>query len=208
MAVVSGRPVGFLRAVLDVPGVVLVGQYGLERLAGSEIVVDPRITPFSGAVAAAADRAEREMPALLVERKGEVAVTLHWRGAPEAEAEARALGLELASAHGLVAQAGRRSLELRPPVDVDKGTAVRALAAGFDVIVVAGDDRGDLAGFSALDDLRAEGTLQEAVRVAVGSDEAPEELIRAADLVVDGPAGFAALLGDLAAALGPGEPVG
>ncbi|HEY4401944.1 MAG TPA: trehalose-phosphatase, partial [Acidimicrobiia bacterium] len=58
----------------------------------------------------------------------------------------------------------------------------------------AGDDRGDLDAFAALARLQAEGRLETAVRIAVGSAEAPPELLARADLVVDGPAGLVSVL--------------
>ena len=42
------------------------------------------------------------------------------------------------------------AVELRPPVAIDKGDAVRALVEGFDVGAFAGDDTGDLPAFAAL----------------------------------------------------------
>jgi trehalose 6-phosphate phosphatase len=46
----------------------------------------------------------------------------------------------------------------------------------------------------------SEGTLEAAVRVGVRSDEGPRELVDRADLLVDGVAGFSAVLQVLAAA--------
>ena len=74
---------------------------------------------------------------------------------------------------------GRMVLEVLPPVDASKGTAVRALLAesGLARALYAGDDTTDLDGFAALDGLEA------AVRVAVVSTEGPAELGERADLV-------------------------
>ena len=81
-------------------------------------------------------------------------------------------------------------LEIRPPVDADKGTAVRALVrrAGVSRALYAGDDTTDLDAFRGLDELEL------GVRVAVDSGEAPPDLVAAADLVVDGTDGVLALL--------------
>lgn len=203
VAVVSGRPVAFLREALPEEGLVLVGQYGLERLEGGRPVSDPRAAVYSEAVAAAAREAEQALPGLLVERKEGVAVTLHWRLAPEREEQAVALGRRLAARYGLALQPGRLALELCPPVAVDKGTAAAALVAGCHAALVAGDDHGDEAVFTALDRLVAEGRLAHALRVAVRSPEAPPGLLERADYQVDGPAGLAALLDHLAALVGP-----
>jgi trehalose 6-phosphate phosphatase len=194
VAVVSGRPVEFLRSALPVDGLVLVGQYGVERLDGATVVTDPRARAWAEAVEAAATEAEAALPGLLVERKGVVAAALHWRRATELEAAAVDLGRRLADRHGLQLEPGRLTLELRAPVDVDKGTATTALAAGAHAALVAGDDRGDLAAFAALTQLLENGQLAHALRVAVRSPEAPKELLGQADHEVDGPGGLLALL--------------
>ncbi len=93
-------------------------------------------------------------------------------------------------AAGLIPRWGRKVLELRPPIQAHKGTAIRRLLAerGVDRALYAGDDTTDLDVFAALDGLEV------AIRVAVASPEAPSRLGEAADLVVDGPAELLELL--------------
>jgi trehalose 6-phosphate phosphatase len=81
-------------------------------------------------------------------------------------------------------------LELRPPIEADKGTAVRALLAERRVerALYAGDDTTDLDAFRGLDGLEL------SIRVAVASAEGPPELREAADLVVASPAELLELL--------------
>ena len=81
-------------------------------------------------------------------------------------------------------------LEVRPPLDADKGTAVRRLLteAGLLRALYAGDDSTDLDAFGGLDGLDI------AVRVAVDSTEGPPELEAAADIVVRDPAALLDLL--------------
>lgn len=200
VGVVSGRPVEFLARAIDLPGLTLVGQYGLERMVDGRAVVDPRAEPYLGAVAAAADDAERELPDFLVERKAGVAVTVHWRTEPDREDEAIVVADAIARRHGLTVYATKMARELRPPVPADKGTAVEALLDGVAAACFAGDDRGDLDAFAALERLASAGRIEHAVRIAVGSTEAPPELVAQADLVVDGPAGLVSLLEQLASA--------
>ncbi|MGH3000692.1 MAG: trehalose-phosphatase, partial [Gaiellaceae bacterium] len=87
---------------------------------------------------------------------------------------------ERARADGLVARFGRKVLEVLPPLEANKGTAVRMLLAelGLQRALVAGDDTTDLDAFRALDGLEL------GVRVAVAADESPPELRAAADVVV------------------------
>ena len=100
---------------------------------------------------------------------------------------------ERAAAAGLRPRWGRKVLEVRPPLDANKGTAIHALLEerGLRRALYAGDDSTDLDAFSGLDGLDV------AVRVAVVSEEGPSELGSAADIVVGGPEALAGLLAQL-----------
>ena len=92
-------------------------------------------------------------------------------------------------------------LEIRPVGGGGKGAAVAALLAadGFAAAAYAGDDRTDLDAFRRLRELREDGELETAICIGVSSAEAPPELAEESDLSVDGPAGWLAMLEDLAA---------
>ena len=158
VAVVSGRPVEFLRArTCRSIGVALVGQYGLERLVDGEVVADPRVEPFLDAVAEAArTEADATCPSVLVERKGGIAFTLHWRTAPGLAPHAAAPAPTVAAAprprhptrpHGVRAAAAG-SASTRAP----RSTRCSP-TSGIRVAAFAGDDRGDLAAFDRFDEL-------------------------------------------------------
>jgi trehalose 6-phosphate phosphatase len=178
VACISGRSGEDARRLVDVEGVVYVGVHGLE-LAPEADRWRETLRPF----------ARLEWPWL--EDKG-LTVALHWReAADEQAARAELEGIaERAEATGLEARWGRKVLELRPPVEADKGTAVRALLEerGLRRALYAGDDTTDLDAFRGLDGLEV------AVRVAVASAEAPPVLREAADLIVASPAELLELL--------------
>jgi trehalose 6-phosphate phosphatase len=201
IAVVSGRPAAFLAEQVGVAGVTYAGIYGLERWEasspGGRVVLDPLVADWSPIVTRLADEAEAALPGVFVERKGAVAVTLHWRTAPELGGAAQSWAEAAATRRGLHLVPGRMAAELRPPVPVDKGTTVAALARGARVAAFAGDDAGDLPAFAALRDLGLAGGLGTAITIGVRSDESPAG-ISAQDVVVDGPEGLAVLLGALA----------
>ena len=208
VGVVSGRPVAFLRDRLaGVAGALsLVGLYGLEWVEGGELHTHPGAEGWRMTLADVAREASRSTPAgVTVEDKG-LAVTLHARSAPEQLGWVEDFAAAATSRHGLAAHPGRLSVELRPPVEVDKGTVLARFGEGRTAIAYLGDDRGDLPAFAALAALRAEGVAT--VAVAVWSDEAPPELLDAADLVLAGPAGALAVLVGLADRLDAGPPPG
>ena len=101
--------------------------------------------------------ARAEAPAgVYVEPKG-LTVTLHWRRAPDRKDWVLAFAERQHARHGLAVHPGRAERELRPPIDVDKGTVVRALAAEhagqLRAVAVFGDDMGDLPAFAAVGEL-------------------------------------------------------
>ena len=203
VGIVSGRPVEFLVRQVGVPGLVVAGLYGMELLVGGERRVDPRVIPYAEAVAAAANEADARLPGVIVERKAGVSVTLHWRTADDREGEVLAVAGELAGRYGLAELRTRAAIELRPPVEIDKGTVVDALVEGYAVGAFAGDDTGDLAAFAALERAATDGRLARALRIGVKSNEMPAELPAAVDGLVDGPAGLADLLTGAAQRLRP-----
>jgi trehalose 6-phosphate phosphatase len=94
------------------------------------------------------------------------------------------------------------SVELHPPIEVDKGTALEQLAADLGAVCYVGDDLGDLPAFDALDRLAADRSDVHTLRVAVASDESPSELLDRADLVLGGTAEVPAFLEALVAGAG------
>jgi trehalose 6-phosphate phosphatase len=195
VVVVSGRPVGYLaRHLADAGAAELFGLYGLERSRGgsARVETDAEAEAWRAPVAEAAEAAESSAPpGVMVERKG-LTVTLHYRAAPDRKAWVDREADRLAASTGLQAHGGKMSVELRPPVSIDKGTVVRDLGTGLSAVFFAGDDRGDLPAFAALARLRAAGA--ETLGVAAGGPETPPDVAEAADLVVDGPAGVIEVL--------------
>jgi trehalose 6-phosphate phosphatase len=144
-----------------------------------------------------ADGAQLSRLRVRLEDKASI-VAFHWRGAPDEEA-AEAAVRDIASraeAVGLAIHWGRKVLEVRPPVRMDKGLGVRRLLREADVsaALYAGDDATDLDAFAALADLVEHGLLETAICVGVSSDEGPDEIVQRADVVLDGPAQVRSLL--------------
>jgi trehalose 6-phosphate phosphatase len=206
VAVITGRPAQIAvdyASLADIDRLVVLGHYGLERWEGGRVTApadDPAVEAARARVPALL--AELGVPDAYVEDKGR-SIAVHVRRAadPHATFALVAPRLEaLAAELGLAVEPGRLVVELRP-AGGDKGDALRALVAeqAPSVVVFVGDDLGDLAAFAAVESLRAGGLP--GLLVCSGSTEVTEVAERA-DLVVDGPAGVAALLQALADELG------
>ncbi|HEX2700265.1 MAG TPA: trehalose-phosphatase [Acidimicrobiales bacterium] len=203
VAVISGRPAGFLAAHLELAahshggaagdGLVAVGLYGLERAEGDRVDTDPRVEEWLPVIEEVAALADAEAPeGVFVERK-RLSLALHYRTAPSHTDWATSWSAAQADRTGLLRHPARMSEELRPPLPVDKGTVVAGLAEDLGAVCFLGDDVGDVPAFDSLDEL-ARTRPMAAVKVAVRSEESPEALLDAADLVVDGPEGVVDLL--------------
>ena len=181
VACVTGRASGVARAIVGVPEVTYVGEHGLE--------LEPEAAEWGKRIRAFAARAG--WPA----EDKPLTAAFHYRTA-ERPAEAREVLEEVAAealGEGFRTRWGRMVLEVLPPVDASKGTAVRRLLErdGLGRALYAGDDTTDLDGFAALDGLEA------AVRVAIASPEGPTELGERADVVLGSPAALVELLRQL-----------
>ena len=179
VACISGRAGADAQRIVGIPELVYVGNHGLE-LDGEAAGWGQRLQRFLADVA---------WPA--TENK-HLTASLHYRGS-EDEGVAREALEEVkvrAEREGFVARFGRKVLEILPPLDVHKGTAVLQLLAerSLSRALYAGDDTTDLDGFKALDGLDV------SVRIAVASEEGPAELREAADLTVAGPQELLAVL--------------
>jgi trehalose 6-phosphate phosphatase len=181
VACVSGRPGEVAERIVGVPELAYVGEHGLELEPGADEWA-ARIHDF----AAHAPWETEDKP---------LTAAFHYRTAPDPEA-ARAVLENVAAAaldEGFRTRWGRMVLEVLPPVQATKGTAVKHLLArhGLERALYAGDDTTDLDGFKALDGLEV------AVRVAVVSPEGPVALGDRADVIVGSPSALADLLRQL-----------
>ena len=182
VACVTGRTSEFARSIVGVDSVRYVGQHGLELVPEAAEWAD-RIHAFARATS---------WPDLEVKP---LTAAFHYRTASD-QAAARETLEEVATRaldEGFRTKWGRLVLEVVPPVDASKGTAVRTLLneTGIARALYAGDDVTDLDGFRALDGLEV------AVRIAVVSTEGPSELGELADIVLGSTEAVAALLARL-----------
>jgi trehalose 6-phosphate phosphatase len=179
VACISGRAGDDACRVVGVPELVYVGNHGLELAEGADVWAR-RLAELLSTVSWAQ-----------TDDKG-LSAALHFReAADEAIARAQLDAIaDRARAAGFVARYGRKVLEIVPPLEADKGTAVRRLPGERDLhrALYAGDDTTDLDAFRALNGLEL------GVRVAVTSDEAPPGLRETADVTVAGPGEMLALL--------------
>lgn len=206
VAVVSGRQVEDVRRLVGLAGVVYLGNHGFETYVDGATHVAPAASEHFLTIRSIleAARQQLDLPGLLFEDKV-TSASIHYRlTADPSAARERVTSCLKALTEGtdMNVVEGRRVVELRPPVDANKGTALEDLLARYDVTsaVYAGDDQTDLDAFAGIRRW-ARVTKNRALAVAVISTEMPPGLTEEADLTVDGVDGWADFLDALLEAI-------
>lgn len=166
VAIVSGRPVHEVGALLRPARLTIAGSHGLEIAAPDGTTAAPDRPPALDDALAAARAFADTTDGVLIEDKP-FGVGLHYRGAPGAGDAVAALADDLAAQHALTVQHGKMVVELRLP-GRDKGSAVATLMTEprrrGTVPVFVGDDVTDEAGFAAAAAMGGAGVLVGAAR--------------------------------------------
>jgi trehalose 6-phosphate phosphatase len=187
VTIVTGRRSGFIRSVLRVDGLDVIGQFGMED---SPALPEEVLAEVNTAVAG-------EFGVRVVDKSASIAV--HVRTTPDPDAATiRIAGplTAIAERHGLEVLPGKRVLELVPKGS-SKGIVVDDVVARTraEAALYAGDDLNDVPAFDALEVLAKDGVP--ICRIVVVGEETPEELVAKADLTVAGPEELVALLREL-----------
>jgi trehalose 6-phosphate phosphatase len=202
VACVSGRRASDARRIVSLGSIAYLGNHGSEVLRPGAIApeLDRELQAWTRRVQGFMhDAYDAELKRLRVRLEDKEAIAaLHWRGVPDeegAEAAIRAVA-ERAEASGYKTHWGRKVLEIRPPVRIDKGAGIVGLLRDRDLAAAlyVGDDMTDIDAFRGLGELVDMGRLGMALRVGVRSDEGPPALAQEADAMVDGTDGVRDLL--------------
>ena len=213
MAIVTGRGVEAVRRLgqLDsrqgMDSLVVLGQYGVERWdAATGEERHPRVPAAISqawseleSLVAGLEKSGVDVGGLYLEDK-QRAIGVHTRRASDPQKLVELLTdpvRRLAERHDLTMEPGRFVLELRASSQ-DKGDALRELVEESQptMVVMVGDDLGDIPAFKVLEELRAGGTI--CARVVSASTEGTA-LDEYADISCDGPDGVSAWLEDMVA---------
>ncbi len=162
VAVISGRDLADVRQRVDLPGLYYAGSHGFEIVGpgGSSVRLE-KGEQYLPALDRAHDELQRrlgDIDGLLLERK-RFSLAVHYRRcAPDRVEGIEQAVDEVAEAQGLRRSEGKKLFELQPPVEWDKGHAVRWLMELLEVDpartppLYIGDDRTDEDAFRALAD--------------------------------------------------------
>lgn len=160
VVIVSGRAAADARRLVGASRAWVVGNHGAEVITPQgDALVDERVAPYASAMARTASAitaALEAIPGIVVQDK-RWSLAIHWRMVDAAIVpRLRSHVANLAAESGLRMTEGKCVFEIRPPVAVDKGTAVVRLAEELGAfepaasLLYAGDDITDEDAFRTL----------------------------------------------------------
>ena len=211
VAFVSGRALEDGRRMIDLPGAAYVGTHGLEVQArdGSS-QSDPQAERYVADVQEVAAGAARDLDCeqlgIILENKRTV-LAVHYRLAADPAATRHAIltrVIEPARARGLAVGTGHFAFEVRPPLPFSKGSAVRRLLDGGDLLtaMACGDDLTDVTAFESLRSWAERDARRAACGVAAVTGETPQPVSEAADVLVRATPGVTEVLERLLRSVG------
>ncbi|MEM6526824.1 MAG: trehalose-phosphatase [Chloroflexota bacterium] len=205
LAFISGRGAKDIHDRVGIEKAVYVGNHGMEQYTGGTLQVNTRVTPYRAKLEKLlADVESIVIEGMEIEDKGPTA-SVHYRRTANPEQTAADLKpklTNLASQHGIDLHSGKMVFELRPPVEINKGTAFRDLVKHYklDAALWMGDDVTDVDAMKMATQLR-ESNLAYGVSMGVLHDDTPEDVSRYADFVASGVEDVGAFLSWLSSAL-------
>lgn len=189
VVLVSGRAAADAWKVANIAGVWVIGNHGFEiRDPDGHVSADERVRGFDDAITQAAAKLERALagvPGAIVENK-RWTLSVHYRMVPAPQVQGlKTHAADVARELELRVLDGKQIVELRPRVDIDKGTACVAFLERHGVTrdrvsaIYIGDDRTDEDAFR---ELRA--VWSDTVTIRVASTEDALDVTSEAELVL------------------------
>lgn len=193
VALISGRSAKQARAMVGNKRIIYIGNHGMEWLVDDEIRISDKAKRYQDDVRGALDESRRsealKIPGVIIEDKG-ITFSVHYRMVQDKNKAKQKIDeflKRLAETYSIKITYGRSVFEVRPPVEVNKGSAISDLVKWVRVrkLIYLGDDATDVDAFLEIRKLRDNGSI-EGLAIGVESEETPKRLIESADQILKG----------------------
>jgi len=191
VAAISGRTAGELRDMVDIEGVIYVGNHGMERWADNNTRFARGVKEYSGVIKAVVEELSPllSIEGIIIDNKG-VTATVHYRQCRQRRSAERAVLAAIEDSPNAgrlrIMQEGKFAINLLPPVDVNKGTAVLELIQEYNLRggIYLGDDITDISAFRAIHTACRDLDFQ-GFAVVIVNEEVPQEAVAEADFTLN-----------------------
>ena len=191
VAAISGRPAIEAKNMIKIDRLVYIGNHGLERWSEGHSELKKGVKAYLKVIKAVIEELTPLLPieGIRIENKG-ITATTHYRLCPNPELAERNIlaALEDSSqAKRLQIMPGKMSINLLPPLAVNKGTTVLELIQEYSLQggIYMGDEITDIDAFRAIHTACRDLDFQ-GFAIGITSQEMPERLVAEADFTLNG----------------------
>ena len=191
VAAISGRPAAEARNMVNIDGIVYIGNHGLEHWGGGHSEYSKDARDYARMIKAAIEELTPlvSTKGIIIDNK-RVTATIHYRLCRDPLAAERNILAAIENspnAKSLRTIQERMSIDLVPPVNVNKGTATLDLIQEHKLQsgVYLGDDLTDVDAFRAIHAAHHDSDFR-GFAIGVISQEMPEKLTEEADFTLNG----------------------
>ena len=191
VAAISGRPVAEVKNMINIDGMVYIGNHGLERWSEGHTEFTKDVQDYFNVIKAAIEELTPllAMKGISIDNKG-VTASIHYRLCHDPQSAERHILATIENsphARGLRTIQERMAIDLIPPVKVNKGTATLDLIQEYNLQggVYLGDDLTDVDAFRAIHSAGRDLDFQ-GFAIGITSQEMPDTLTEEVDFTLNG----------------------
>ena len=191
VAAVSGRPAVEVKNMIGIDEMLYIGNHGMERWKEGHSEYTREAQAYSNVIKAAIEELNRllSIEGTYIENKG-VTATIHYRLCPEPQSAKKQILTTVENSpqlNKLRIVPGRMSINLLPPIEANKGTAVLNLIREYNLRsgIYLGDDVTDIDAFRAIHAASLDSSFY-GFAIGVISRETPAKLTAEVDFTLDG----------------------
>jgi trehalose 6-phosphate phosphatase len=191
LAIITGRPLSDAFKMIDIPGILYIGNHGMEYQKNNSVVTDKKILKYIPKINKLYEKLKAEpnikMSGIILENKN-ACLSIHYRLSENPQIARKNILQTLKNikiVEELQIKEGKKIIEIRPPVGNDKGVIIKKIVKKYHTkkLIYLGDDITDVDAFKEINNLSNNNNFQ-GISIVVQSDETPEFVLNNADYYV------------------------
>lgn len=181
LAIITGRSLKDALEMINIPGILYVGNHGMEYQRNNEIITDKKALNYIPKINNLYEKLKHEssmkQPGIILENKN-ACISIHYRTTKDPQSVRKTILKTLKNiktTEGLQIKEGRKIIEVRPPIGNDKGKIINKIVKNYQArkLIYLGDDIIDVDAFREISKLSNEKNV-ECTSILVRSNETPE----------------------------------
>ena len=192
LAIITGRLLQDALQMINIQGILYIGNHGMEYQRNNEIVTDKKALKYIPKIIDIYDELKNEpnmnQPGIILENKN-TCISIHYRSTNNPQSVRKNILKTLKNiktTEDLQIKEGKKIIELRPPIGNDKGNIINKIVENYNAnkLIYLGDDITDVDAFKEISKLNKENKI-DGTSILVQSNETHEFVKKNAEYYVN-----------------------